>query len=74
MSLAKCLLFGIISGTALFVVILLSAFGYVWLNPEGGDRWDGGYCLSHPAFFIIFGVGFIFGFIWQAMRLGRYSN
>ncbi len=74
MNLAKSLLFGIVCGAALFVIVLLSAFGYVRLNPEPGDRWDAGYCFTHPAFFLIFGIGFISGFLWKAMRSGRNSN
>jgi hypothetical protein len=65
---------GVVSGMALVTIVLLCAFGYVWLNPEGGDRWDAGYFFTHPAFFIIFAVGFVPGFAWKATRSGKSSN
>jgi peptidoglycan/LPS O-acetylase OafA/YrhL len=74
MNWAKSTGFGIVSGMALVTIVLLSAFGYVWLNPQGGDSWDAGYFFTHPAFFIIFAAGFISGFAWKAARLRRDSN
>jgi len=74
MRLAKGVGFGIVSGGALVVIVLLSAFGYVWLKPEGGDSWDAGYFFTHPAFFFIFGTGFICGFFWKVRRSRRNRN
>jgi putative intracellular protease/amidase len=53
------------SGVALIVVVLLSAFCYVWWNPEGGDSWDTVYFFTHPAFFVLFAIGFTVGFMWR---------
>ena len=64
MKLAKSVAIGVASGVALVVVVLLSALGYVWLNPEGGDSWDAAYFFTHPAFFILFAIGFTVGFMW----------
>ena len=74
MNLAKSLGFGVVSGTALVIIVLLSAFGYVRLKPEGGDSWDAGYLFTHPPFFVIFAVGFISGFFWKATRSLRNSK
>jgi len=63
--LAKSVAVGVASGVALIVVVLLSAFGYVRLNPEGGDSWDAIYFFTHPAFFVLFAVGFTVGFMWK---------
>ncbi len=65
MRLAKSVGFGIVSGGVLVIIVLLCAFGYVWLKPEGGDRWDAAYFFTHPAFFFIFGIGLICGFFWK---------
>jgi hypothetical protein len=59
---------------ALVMIILLSAFGYVWLNPEGGDSWDANYFFTHPAFFIIFTFGFIAGYILNVVRTNKTQS
>jgi hypothetical protein len=74
MNLAKSIGFGIASGMALVMIVLLTAFGYIRVNPEGGDSWDAGYFFTHPAFFVVFGVGFISGFAWKAMRARKNSK
>jgi peptidoglycan/LPS O-acetylase OafA/YrhL len=71
MRLAKSVGFGIVSGGVLVIIVLLSAFGYVWLKPEGGDSWDASYFFTHPAFFFIFGIGFTCGFFWKVKRPHR---
>jgi peptidoglycan/LPS O-acetylase OafA/YrhL len=63
--LAKSIATGVASGVAFIIVVLLAAFGYVWLNPEGGDSWDAVYFFTHPAFFVLFAIGFTVGFLWS---------
>ena len=65
MKLAKSVAVGAVSGIALTVMVLLFAFGYAWLNPEGGDSWDAVYFFTHPAFFVLFAIGFTVGFTWR---------
>jgi hypothetical protein len=64
MKLAKSVAIGVASGVTLIIVVLLSAFGYVWLNPEGGDSWNAAYFFTHSAFPILFAIGFTVGFVW----------
>jgi hypothetical protein len=73
-NLAKSIGSGIVSGVALVAIVLLVAFGYVWLKPEGGDSWDAGYFFTHPAFFILFTIGFLSGFAWTAVRSHKKSD
>ncbi len=65
MRLAKSVAVGAASAVTLIVVVLSSAFGYVWLNPEGGDSWDAVYFFTHPAFFILFAIGFTVGLMYR---------
>jgi hypothetical protein len=66
----KTLAFGAIFGTGFVVLTLLAAFVSVWLHPAGGDSWDTGYFFTHPAFYVLFGIGFLIG--WLIRR--RFSN
>ncbi len=64
----------LMSGLSLVAVVLLLAFGYVWMYPEGGDSWDARYFFTHPAFFIIFAVGFMLAISWKIVRGRQISN
>ena len=69
----KTFAFAVISGMGLVAIALLIAFAFVWMNPAGGDSWDAWYFFTHPAFFVIFGTGFIAGMSWKMIHRG-YTN
>ena len=62
---------GLATGVLLVTVVLLIAFAYVWLFPEGGDSWDARYCFTHPFVYVVFAAGFSLPFAWRAIRSRR---
>lgn len=62
---------GLATGVLLVAVVLLIAFAYVWLFPEGGDSWDAHYCFTHPFVYVVFAAGFALPFAFRAIRSQR---
>ena len=60
--------YAVASGVSLVIFVLLIAFAYVWMFPEGGDSWDAHYFFTHPAFYVIFAMGFTGAILWQVTR------
>jgi hypothetical protein len=70
----KMLATAVVSGFSLVAIVLLCAFAYVWMFPEGGDSWDAKYFFTHSAFYVLFGTGFALGFGIQKWRERRRSS
>jgi len=65
--------YALVSGVLLVMAVLLIAFAYVWMFPEGGDGWDARYCFTHPFVYMVFAAGFALPFAWRAVRSRRHG-